>query len=225
MQERIDKRVVVVFAGGEPPPAHVARWIPPGAWVVAADSGLDHAHRLGWQADLLVGDLDSVSDRAATHHRGEIERHPRDKDHTDLELAMQIAAREGETVIVVGGHGGRLDHLLSNAALLVDRRWSTKKVVWVAGWDVATVIHGRASLHGTAGDMVSLIPLAGAVHGITTKGLKWPIQNETLFPGSTRGVSNRFLGRVAQIEVRHGVVLAVQPDAILKASTRLGNRR
>ena len=220
MAEPLREPVVVVFAGGDPPPVDVNRWMPPGAWVIAADSGLDHAHRLGWPADLLVGDLDSVSDRAVTRHRGQIERHPPDKDHTDLELAMQIAAREGETVMVMGGHGGRLDHWLSNAALLADRRWSTKRVIWLAGCDLGTVVHHKASLYGTPGDVVSLITPSGPAKGITTEGLRWPIQDGVLSPGSTRGVSNRFLGKVAQIEVAHGVILAVQPDAVLKAEPR-----
>ena len=211
--------VVAVFAGGEPPPAEVARRIPPDARVIAADSGLDHAHRLGLQADLLVGDLDSVSVDATRRHTAAIERHAEDKDQTDLELAMEVASREGETVMVVGGHGGRLDHFLANAALLADRRWSSNRIVWLAGSDLATVIHRQAALHGAPEDLVSILPLGGPARGVTTKGLQWPLQDATLIPGSTRGISNRFLGTTARISVAHGVLMAVQPNAVSERPT------
>ena len=116
MERNSTERVVAVFAGGDPPPTQAARWIPSGAFVIAADSGLDHTHRLGFEADLLVGDLDSVSLDAADRHVGEVEQYPEGKDATDLELAMEAAMRVAGQVIVVGGHGGRLDHLLATAS-------------------------------------------------------------------------------------------------------------
>ena len=216
MQHNTKERIVVVFAGGASPPSEAAGWIPSGARVIAADSGLDHAHRLGAQADLLVGDLDSVSSAAAERHEGDLARYPEAKDETDLELAMDAAAAAtADLVMVVGGHGGRLDHFLANAALLADRRWTDIRIVWLSGYDLATVIHRRARLYGKANDLVSLIPSGGPARGVTTEGLKWPLQHATLIPGSTLGISNRFTGFAASIEVRQGVVLAVQPGAIL----------
>lgn len=210
-----DKRVVAVFAGGDAPPRQATRRIPPGAFVIAADSGLDHAHRLGFEADLLVGDLDSVSLNASDRHDGEVERYSPDKDYTDLELAVEAAVSRAHLVVVVGGHGGRLDHLLANAQLLADHRWAAARIVWLAGEDLATVVRHRESLHGAPGDLVSLIPLSGHAIGVTTEGLQWPLTDATLAAGSTRGVSNRFLEKTAHVSVRQGVLLAVQPGAVL----------
>lgn len=204
-----------MFAGGDPPPVEAARWIPEGSLVVAADSGLDHAHRLGFEADLLVGDLDSVSLRASERHEGNVERYLEDKDCTDLELAMEAAGRRAKAVIVVGGHGGRLDHLLANAELLGDHRWAGAEILWLAGEDLATVVRHRATLHGRPGDLVSLIPVGGHAIGVSTEGLRWSLQNATLGAGSTRGVSNRFTETVALVTVRQGVLLAIQPGAVL----------
>lgn len=206
-----------MFAGGDAPLPQATRRIPSGAFVIAADSGLDHAHRLGFEADLLVGDLDSVSLDASDRHVGEVDRYSEDKDYTDLELAVEAAVARAHLVLVVGGHGGRLDHLLANAELLADHRWSAARIVWLAGEDLVTVVRNRESLHGTPGDLVSLIPLSGHAIGVTTRGLQWSLTDATLAAGSTRGVSNRLLEETAHISVRQGVLLAVQPGAVLTA--------
>ena len=215
MDGRPVKRVVAVFAGGDPPPAQAARWIPSGAFVIAADSGLDHAHRLGFEADLLVGDLDSVSLDAVDRHVGEVEQYPEGKDATDLELAMEAAMRVAGQVIVVGGHGGRLDHLLATAELLADHRWSAARIMWLAGDDLAIIVRHQVTLCGRSGDLVSLIPLGGHAIGVTTQGLQWSLQNATLAAGSTRGISNRLVETTARITLRQGVLLAIQPGAML----------
>ena len=217
MQAQIPAQVVVVFAGGEPPSPEVAGWIPAAAFVIAADSGLDHAHRLGFEADLLVGDLDSVSLDASDHHAGEVDEYSEDKDHTDLELAIKAAMPRAGLVIVVGGHGGRMDHFLANAGLLADHRWSAARIVWLAGEDLATVVHHRTSLHGRPGDLISLVPAGGHAIGVTTEGLQWPLKDAILAVGSTRGVSNRFTDTSAQVSLRQGALLAIQPGAVLTA--------
>ena len=51
----------VVFIGGHPPHPGVLAHLPAQRWVVAADSGYDHAVALRVQVDLVVGDMDSVS--------------------------------------------------------------------------------------------------------------------------------------------------------------------
>ena len=215
MEPKVKKTVAAVFPGGAPPPAEAARWIPSDALVIAADSGLDHAHRLGLRAALLVGDLDSVSPAALSRHQGQVERHSEDKDHTDLELAMEAAVGLADQVTVVGGHGGRLDHLLANAELLADRRWAATRVIWLAGEDLAKVVHRQASIRGRPGDLVSLIPLGGDAIGVTTAGLQWKLRDVTLTAGSTRGVSNRLCGTTARVSVRQGILLAVQPGAVV----------
>lgn len=87
--------------------------------VVAADGGLRHAPSVGVTPDLLVGDLDSVD--AADLARWPdlpIERHPRDKDALDLELAIDAAlARGASRVRVMGAFGGRFDQTLATAAI------------------------------------------------------------------------------------------------------------
>ncbi|MFQ5947659.1 MAG: thiamine diphosphokinase, partial [Acidimicrobiia bacterium] len=87
-------KTAVVFAGGDPEPASVRSLIPPDSLVIAADSGLDLVASLDLTVDVVVGDFDSVNPellQAAVASGARVERHPVDKDATDLELALEAA--------------------------------------------------------------------------------------------------------------------------------------
>ena len=51
----------VVVIGGSPPHPGVVERLDRDRFVIAADSGLDHARALGLAVDLVVGDFDSVT--------------------------------------------------------------------------------------------------------------------------------------------------------------------
>ncbi len=67
----------------------------------------------------------------------------------------------------------------------------------------------KAELQGPPGGTLSLVPLGGDCRGVTTQGLEYPLQAETLYFGSPRGVSNVFLGNKAQIELGEGTLLCI----------------
>jgi thiamine pyrophosphokinase len=214
----------LVFAGGDALPRAVASVLPTDALVIAADSGVDRAHSLGRRVDLAVGDLDSVSptglERAEREGAG-VERYPAEKDATDLELALDAAvARSIEHVTVVGGHGGRLDHLFGNLMLLASPKYAALDVdAWV-GVARVVVVRAHAALEGPAGSTVSLFAVHGPAHGVSTRDLRFPLHDATLEPGSTLGLSNEIVGLDAGVEVADGVLLAVQPDALADLDRR-----
>ena len=191
--------------------------LPAADYVIAADSGLDHAAALGVAVDLLVGDLDSISPEglAAAREAGvDIEQHPADKDATDLELSLAAAVRHGAArIVLVGGGGGRIDHLLANAMLLASPGWADVDVEWLVDSAHIVAIRHRAVIHGAPGDILTLLAVGEPADGITTDGLVYELSDEVLLASSTRGVSNRLAGDSATITVRHGVLLAVHQRA------------
>lgn len=213
----------LVFAGGDGPAAAALADLDPDAFVVAADSGLDHALALGVRVHLVVGDLDSVTEaglRAAIDSGAVVERHPPDKDATDLELAIRSARDHGaRRVTVFGGGGGRHDHLLANALVLAHDMFADLAVDGVVGTARITVIRNHADLRGQPDSLCSLLPVGGPAHGVRTAGLRYPLSDEDLEPGSTRGVSNELIGTDASVAVRAGVLLAVQPNAFPRSPT------
>jgi thiamine pyrophosphokinase len=206
-------RSAIIFCGGGP--SRVPFETPDDTFVVAADVGLAEANRLGVSVDLLVGDLDSVSTadlEAFAGSGGEVRRHPEDKDATDLDLALAEAIAAGvERVLVVGGDDGRLDHLIGNALVLASPRYEGVEIDAVFGAARVHVVRSRRELTGVAGETVSLFALGGPATGVTTQGLRWPLENAVLQPGSSLGISNRLLEERASIAVGDGVVLAVRP--------------
>lgn len=209
----------VVFAGGDPPPPHALDDLPADARVVAADAGLVHALAAGLHVDLLIGDLDSVAPRAvldALEAGTEVQRHPSGKDATDLELALDAVRARGVThVLVLGIHGGRADHLLANALLLASPRYTPLRVhAHLGNADVLVARGGDAptTLPGPAGRLCTLLPIGGPAVGVVTRGLRWPLADETLPPGTSRGVSNEIEDLPATVALRDGVLLAVLPD-------------
>ncbi len=206
----------LVFAGGDPLRHGATIRLPDADWVIAADSGLDRAYALGVEVDLLVGDLDSVSADALGRARAAdvtVDVHPVDKDHTDLELAMAAAVERGAgRVVVVGGGGGRLDHLLANVAVLASDRWAGLAVEALMGDAAVFVVRGSLRLHGSAGALVSLLAVGGDAV-VSSTGLRYRLDDDVLAPGVGRGVSNEMEGGEAEIVVSRGVVLVVQPAA------------
>jgi thiamine pyrophosphokinase len=210
-------RTAIVVTGGDPPDPSVVDRLPAGATVIAADSGLDHALTLGLPVDLVIGDLDSVSPAgllAAERAGLAIERHPAAKDATDLELALDAAARIAGRIVVVGGSAGRLDHLLGTALLLGSPAYANADVVAYLGPATIHIVRSSVRLTGIPNELLTLLPLHGSAHGVVTNGLKYPLHKETLYPGSTRGVSNEFVGTAAEVRLSDGVLLTVQPGTI-----------
>jgi thiamine pyrophosphokinase len=215
-EEGVPEELVVVVSGGEPPHAKAAPAVPPGATVVAADRGLEHARALGLDVTVAVGDFDSVSPQAvaAAEAAGvRIERHPAAKDATDLELALDLAIEMApRRILVVAGRGGRLDHELASVLLLAAERYAGVEIDAYVGEARVHVVRGERELEGENGELITLLPANGPALGVTTEGLKYPLRGETLEPGSTRGVSNVFATATARVSVMDGVLLAIRPE-------------
>jgi thiamine pyrophosphokinase len=212
----------VVVTGGDPLGGQALPPFPADALVVAADSGVDHAQALGLVVHTAVGDFDSVTPaglQAAADAGAVIDRHPAAKDATDLELALATALALGPTrIVVLGGHGGRLDHLLANALLLAAPALADVDVVAQMGAARVTVVRAEAVLEGRPGDLVSLLPAHGPALGVVTEGLLYPLRDEDLPAGTSRGVSNELTATSASVRLREGTLLAVQPG---RAGTHL----
>ncbi len=205
---------IIIFANGELPDLTKARHLlHADDTVICADGGTRHALALDVKPDLIIGDLDSADGDALQKLEKEgvsIASYPRDKNETDLELAINRAIElEPVQIVIVAALGGRLDQTIANITLLADPRLSPVDVRLDDGVEEILLCRRQASVQGRSGDLVSLIPWQGAVSGIQTSGLKWPLHKETLYPDKTRGVSNEMTDETASVSIESGLLLVI----------------
>jgi thiamine pyrophosphokinase len=207
----------IIVASGRPSGGGEAwrSWVGTGDLVVGADGGAAHALAWGLTPHVVIGDMDSLPDRARASLAAsgcEFIVHPRAKDETDLELALSYVVERGfHEVIIFGALGGRLDHTIANLLLLALRRFAATQIRIVGDREEALLVRGGSSVavEGLPGDLVSLLPLGGDASGVTTAGLAWALAGDTLRFGSSRGVSNELTDSTARIAVEYGCLLVV----------------
>jgi thiamine pyrophosphokinase len=204
----------VIFANGDfVPPADLQARLAAAHLVIAADGGAEHCRAAGQRPDVVIGDLDSLKAelRSEFEEQGvQVIRHPVAKDETDLELALLHAKGAGATqVTVFAGLGGRWDHSLANLLLASQPAMSDLRILFVHGEERLFVVREYAKLDAAVGERVSLLPLVGDAIGVTTEGLSFPLKNETLCFGSSRGVSNTVARSGAQVRLVAGCLLCV----------------
>lgn len=205
---------IVIFANGELPDIEKARAIlRDDDYLICADGGTRHASALDLKPALVIGDLDSADSATLRSLQADgvpVERHPRDKDETDLELAINKAVELApKEILILAALGGRLDQTLANIALLTDVRLSTFNVRLDDGVEEILFCRDQVQVKGRSGDIVSLLPWGGAVTGVRTENLKWRLNDETLHPEKTRGISNEMTGDEATVKIQAGLLLVI----------------
>ena len=179
--------------------------------LVAADGGADQVLALGHRPDLVIGDFDSVSDRARLElgpsrlHRVETQ------DDTDFDKAL--AAIAAPFVLAVGFSGARLDHTL--AAMNTLLRHANRRVVVDTGHDLCVVLPPELVLELPALTRVSLFPM-GPVRCQST-GLEWPTDPLGFSPLGRIGTSNRAIGGVVTLACDAPAMLLMVPETALAA--------
>jgi thiamine pyrophosphokinase len=204
----------IIFANGDlRKPEAIQALVQPDDLLIAADGGLKHMLRIGITPAIIIGDLDSAPQEEAARLEREgrrVMRYPREKDATDLELAIQQAVAERvKTILIVGALGGRLDQTLGNLALLSGPNLVQVDIRLEDGIEEVFLIRSQDIIHGQTGDTVSLIPFQGPAQGVETEGLQYPLRFETLYPSKTRGISNVMIMEEARVSVVSGTLICI----------------
>ncbi|MEW6661146.1 MAG: thiamine diphosphokinase [Bacillota bacterium] len=207
----------LVIAGGEIKDYSWHRgFISPQDFIICADGGANHAFKMGLTPNLVVGDLDSIDPLVERELRAagcSFLVYPREKDQTDLQLALAEAVKRfPRKVIVLGGLGARLDHTLANIALLLPMAERGIDIKLVDQTQEIGVLYGPAQVkvEGEVGDLVSLLPLSKTVTGVTLVGFYYPLFQTTLVAGDTLGISNQITADQAQVNLQSGALLVIK---------------
>lgn len=201
---------IIIFANGNLPNLEKARaLLRPDDFILCADGGTRHALALGLTPNVIVGDMDSLpANFQPSTFDGEFILFPKDKNETDLELAIDHALTfNPDQILILAALGGRMDQTLANITLLSNLRLSTFNVKLTDGMEEIFFCRDQAQVEGRSGDIVSLIPWQGEVTGVFTENLRWHLHYETLYPDKTRGISNEMTADIAAISITSGLLL------------------
>jgi thiamine pyrophosphokinase len=187
--------------------------------VVAADGGAAWLAEVGVAPHRLVGDLDSANPGLVDRLAGAgvtVDRHPTDKDASDLELAVATAVAAGaDELVILGGLGGDLDHLAANLLLLGSATATARTTSLVHDGTRVRMVRGpgRLPILAGTGARVALLAVGEAAEGVTTRGLRWELDGARLEAGSSRGLANVVVGAPADVSVAAGRLLVIEVEA------------
>lgn len=179
------------------------------SYICAADSGLDYCLRHSIRPDYILGDMDSLSDKKKLKDfpAEMIEKHPSEKDFTDSELGLNHLREKGCTeIIMIGGGGGRLDHLL---ALLSIFERPNPPDLWLTAHEEIHHIADEFRGSGSVDEMVSLFPVGLKECTMSSSGLKWPLNTLCWSKGDV-GISNRLETGDYSIKMKTGRLILIR---------------
>ena len=179
-----------------------------GDFIICADGGYNHAKKMGITPNVLIGDFDSAKDIENVSDRIQ---YPTRKDFTDGELAVNYATEHGyNDIVLIAMTGDRADHTIADILLLT----KCTNGVLIDDNNEIYLLKDSIEIHGRKGQTLSIIPVNGDAEGVTTNGLEYPLNNETLYFGDTRGISNVMLENKCTISIKHGMALIIKVENV-----------
>eukprot|EP01031_Cornospumella_fuschlensis_P025288 gene25288-30537_t len=200
-------------------------------------SFVDGGDRGSFIPDCIIGDLDSIENEVVEYYKSKgtsiVKRV--DQDHNDLDKSLQHLHSElvqksspsaADTVLILGGLGGRFDQEMASLhslfkwqrsfhrLVLVDERSTTRLlesddthcIVPLSSSSESksdtNAIGGLAQAGGVEeGRYCGLIPIGGSVRSLHTAGLQWNLQGEGLAFGQLISTSNTIPRGTAEVRI------------------------
>ena len=174
--------------------------------VICADKGMENAKKAGIKPQLYVGDFDSCEPSG----EGEILRFSAEKDVTDTEIAVSAALSRGaDSILILGGTGGRADHSFANILLLARMAKRGIDIKMFDGTNLFFVTTNSIETEKSSFKYLSLFPLFGNVENLSLRGVKYPLSNFFLPADSSLCVSNEIKDESAKISFSKGTLLVI----------------
>lgn len=183
--------------------------------LVGVDGGTELLVTAGLSPHVVIGDFDSLPPAAVSELKSAqvpVIEYPREKDYTDLELALLYTlGRPERRVALVTCGAGRPDHTYANMLLVADRRFREKQVEVHDGSFRWLILHGPATteLEPSPGHLLSIVPVSDQVSGLSIRGARWELDDAIVERGSTRCVSNELAERRCHVSIRSGSAIVL----------------
>lgn len=197
----------LIIANGEIPHKNIVRkLIKEHDLIICADGGANIARKLKIKPNLIIGDFDSVKPESLKYYAEVKKIVKKAQNSTDLEKAIEYCIKKKiKKITVIGASGKRTDHTIGNLGCFK----KYKKFIELSMYDANGEIVGfekTIRLNTQKGEIISLIPL-NKCSGITTKNLKYKLNNEVLEIGVREGTHNIALKDYIEVNVKKGDML------------------
>lgn len=150
--------------------------------------------------NFISGDFDSHCHSELVGESFEIIETP-DQNKTDFEKALDILQTKGvKKVDVYGGSGGEMDHFLGNLTSAFQFK-NEMEIRFFDEFSTYYFIPNSFELNEVKGKMISLYPFPSA-EKMTTQGLNWELNGETL--NMTSRIGTRNFAKENKISIRYG---------------------
>ena len=200
--------VLLMVLGGRAPDSEWLSSLDFGGEIWAVDKGVEACQRSGIVPDRLIGDCDSAAPSSwqwAVDQGAPVFKYESDKDLTDFQLALDLAAETGRNycIAVTGVFGGRFDHLWSATLSFLHRSDEYVPLLMADEREGLFVMKGEDEISmnfGARPEALSLIPFSRECWGVSAGGVRWPLEDVVLEYRDPYSVSNR-LGEELQTSV------------------------
>ena len=200
-------KVLIVANGEWPGQFDVAHRAEAYRVVVALDGAANRLIESNAHLDVLLGDLDSVSESVLQQCKasGVTIVHTPDQQSSDISKGLDWVQKTypDSEVDIIGVEIGRYDHHLAAYSALFE--CNSHATILLDGWQARRVSQTPTKVETRPNSIISLIPF-GDVTGVTIKGCQFSLDNETLTTG-TKGVSNVATGPSITVSVESGDLL------------------
>ena len=177
--------------------------------IIAADGGANFLAENNIYPELVMGDLDSVSEQNVQNiEPKKVIRIP-DQDSTDLEKVLLNT--QSPLTIGIGFLGSQIDHEL--AALSALAKFPEKKIILIGEHDIIFLVPPNFSLRTYVGMRVSLYPLDEVK--VKSDGLKWTTNGLIMKPTGQIGTSNKAIDKIIHLTPSQPKLLLILPKTVL----------
>ena len=192
---------VILTHGVRPSRETLARALERASLFVCADGAADNARAYGFEPGIIIGDLDSVTSETLASIPDARVLRDTDTETTDTEKAIRHVLAHGGVERSSCWARARIawtmvGHPLPAPALFrsrADRPGGRSPRAWVAG--------GTVALDHPPDTVVSFFAVGAPAEGVTTRGLRHPLEDQRLELGVQDSISNVVSERPASVRV------------------------
>ena len=206
MRQKKQTHALVICNGEMPSSRLISPMLKTKPFIVCADGGANKVRAFGIVPDCIICDLDSITQKTRHYFSFVPVIHNPDQDNTDLEKVLEyLLINHFVSATIIGATGDRPDHTMANFSILL-KYHKKLSLQFLDERCSIEIIQKKVRFNSFIGQQISIIPL-GKCTGITTKGLKYLLKNESLELGVREGSSNEAVAATIDITVKTGSLL------------------